>query len=267
MEKDGDIAASLNKMNLAQDDFDIIKKPRTNLTNNVLRRAIPKMNIQDKISSISMNKLNVLSAMRLGPTAGSSVSINVKTIKTVSNLPKIHSLDSRMMNDILPSKKDGSQRETGKKLEAPQKGLPGIEEGKMGDEDLDDQEEEVFNKQKPKGNDSDSDDDNKSNSGSDSDSGDSSINMDGDEDDEQKLYAQILSEKDKAASLKDAKDKGQHLDDLVDKEMIELLQVCKRLHCPKIEAIASKMVNFGPTTKSKVLILDMDETMLQAKFI
>ena len=264
MEKDGDIAASLNKMNLAQDDFDIIKKPRTNFTNNVLRRAIPKMNIQDKISSISMNKLNVLSAMRLGPTAGSSVSINVKTIKTVSNLPKIHSLDSRMMNDILPSKKDSSQRETGKKLEAPQKGLPGIEEGKMGDEDLDDvseKSEEVFNKQKPKGNDSDSDDV-KSNSGSDSDSGDSSINMDGDEDDEQKLYAQILSEKDKAASLKESKDKGEHLDDLVDKEMIELLQVCKRLHCPKIEAIASKMVNFGATTKSKVLILDMDETML-----
>jgi len=63
------------------------------------------MNIQDKISSISMNKLNVLSAMRLGPTAGSSVSFNDKKIKTVSNLPKIHSLDSRMMNDIVPSKK------------------------------------------------------------------------------------------------------------------------------------------------------------------
>ena len=88
-----------------------------------------------------MNKLNVLSAMRLGPTSGSSVSINVKTIKTVSNLPKIHSLDSRMLNDILPSKKDGSQRETGKKLEAPTKGLPGIEEGKLGDEELDDVDE------------------------------------------------------------------------------------------------------------------------------
>jgi hypothetical protein len=92
----------MNKMSVsgAQDDFDIIRKPRTNFTNNVLRRAIPKMNIQDKISSISMNKLNVLSAMRLGPA--SSVSFNDKKIKTVSNLPKIHSLDSRMINDILP---------------------------------------------------------------------------------------------------------------------------------------------------------------------
>ena len=47
MEKEGDLVASLNKMSVsgAQDDFDVIKKPRTNFTNNVLRRAIPKMNI------------------------------------------------------------------------------------------------------------------------------------------------------------------------------------------------------------------------------
>ena len=47
-------------------DVDLVKKPRTNFSSNVLRRAIPNMNIQDKIGSISMNKLNVLSAMRLG---------------------------------------------------------------------------------------------------------------------------------------------------------------------------------------------------------
>lgn len=45
--------------------------------------------------------------------------------------------------------------------------------------------------------------------------------------------------------MKDAKDKGQHLDDLVDKEMIDLLSVCNRLHMPKIESIESKFVNFG----------------------
>lgn len=228
------------------------------------------MNIQDKISSISMNKLNVLSAMRLGPTSGSSMSFKDNQIKTVGNLPKIHSLDSRMLNDILPAKKVKEvERSTGQKLQAPVQGLAGIEEGKMGDEDLDDGSEksdEVFNKQKPRdGDDSsgkiDDSDDN-------SDSGESSIDMDGDEDDEQKLYAQILSEQNKAATLKDAKQKGEHLDDLVDKEMIELLNVCKRLHCPKIESLVSKMVCFGPNpTKSKVLILDMDETMLQAKFI
>ena len=149
------------------------------------------MNIQDKISSISMNKLNVLSAMRLGPTAGSSVSFNDKKIKTVSNLPKIHSLDSRMMNDILPSKKqDINQRETGKKLEPSKKGLPGIEEGKMGDEDIEDcsdKSDEVFNKQKPLTGNSDSEGVN-SDDDSDTNSDDSSINLDGDEDDENKLY-------------------------------------------------------------------------------
>ena len=77
-----------------------------------------------------------------------------------------------------------------------------------------------------------------------------------------------MSEKDKDTNLREAKDKGQHLDDLVDKEMIELLQVCSRLHKPNVEAIKSKMIEFGPNpTKSKVLILDMDETMLQARFI
>lgn len=67
--------------------------------------------------------------------------------------------------------------------------------------------------------------------------------MDGD--DEEKMYAMILSEQSKANSLKDAKEKGQHMDDLVDKEMIELLNVCKRLHKPKEENIAEKYVYFG----------------------
>jgi hypothetical protein len=145
-----------------------------------------------------MNKLNVLSAMRLGPTTGGSVSFNDVKIKTVGNLPKIHSLDSRMLNDILPAKKKVAkevERSTGK-IAKPTQGLAGIEEGKMGDEDLDDvseKSEEVFNKQKPKGADED-DSSGKVDSDDNSDSGESSIDMDGDEDDEQKLYAQILSE-------------------------------------------------------------------------
>jgi len=46
--------------------------------------------------------------------------------------------------------------------------------------------------------------------------------------------------------MKDAKDKGTHLDDLIDREMIDLLNICKRLHCPKIEQLSDKFVNFGP---------------------
>jgi hypothetical protein len=68
--------------------------------------------------------------------------------------------------------------------------------------------------------------------------------------------------------IREAKKKGEHLDDLVDEEMISLLNVCKRLHQPKLESLASKFVHFGekPPNK-KLLILDMDETMLQAKFL
>ena len=197
----------------ANDDFDIIKKPRTNFTNNVLRRAIPNINIQDKIGSISMNKLNVLSAMRLGPTGGSQVSLNdSKKVKTVSNLPKVQSLDSRMMNDILPRKNkrasntgiSDNNSANSKPFIPPTNGLDGIVEGKDGEEDLDDEDSEdsVFNK-----------DD--AGSDSDEDSGESSIDMDGEED-EEKLYAKIISEQDKAANLKESKKKGEHLNDLVD---------------------------------------------------
>lgn len=66
-----------------------------------------------------------------------------------------------------------------------------------------------------------SDDDKRLSSGgasSDSDSSGSSLGLDGD--DEEKLYQQILSEQGKAQEMKDAKKKGEHLDDLVDAEMI-----------------------------------------------
>lgn len=62
--------------------------------------------------------------------------------------------------------------------------------------------------------DEESKDDDGSNSDSDDDD-ESSIDMDG-ENDEEKLYAQIVSEQDGAQILKEAKKKGEHLDDLVD---------------------------------------------------
>jgi len=50
--------------------------------------------------------------------------------------------------------------------------------------------------------------------------------------------------------------------------MIDLLRMCKRLKTPKLESLADKMVTFGDSSdKKKTLILDMDETMLHAKFI
>lgn len=68
--------------------------------------------------------------------------------------------------------------------------------------------------------------------------------------------------------MKDAKQKGEHLNDLVDEEMIELLNVCKRLHMPRSEALKDKFYNMGKRDgNKKVLILDMDETMLHARFL
>jgi hypothetical protein len=97
-----------------EEEYDIIKKPRTNFTNNALRRAIPNLNVQDKLGSISMNKLNVLSAMRLG--TGSQSTYIDKKIRSVSSLPKMQSLDSSMMKVILPNdenKKDAKKMLSG----------------------------------------------------------------------------------------------------------------------------------------------------------
>lgn len=55
---------------------------------------------------------------------------------------------------------------------------------------------------------------------------------------------------------------------MVDQETISLLKMCNSLHKPKPEALKGKLVNFGPNEgKLKTLVLDMDETMLHAKFI
>ena len=68
--------------------------------------------------------------------------------------------------------------------------------------------------------------------------------------------------------MKEAKKKGEHLDDLVDHEMVELLTVCNRLIPPIKEALRDKMYEMGPREENKkVLILDMDETMLHARFL
>ena len=48
--------------------------------------------------------------------------------------------------------------------------------------------------------------------------------------------------------------------------MINLLRVCAMLNRPAAEEIEQRKVYLGPKTKTKLLILDMDETMLHSKF-
>jgi predicted HAD superfamily phosphohydrolase YqeG len=49
--------------------------------------------------------------------------------------------------------------------------------------------------------------------------------------------------------------------------MINLLKACAHLKPPELEAIEKKKVNLGQENrKLKTLILDMDETLIHAKF-
>lgn len=48
--------------------------------------------------------------------------------------------------------------------------------------------------------------------------------------------------------------------------MINLLRVCSMLQRPLAEQIEERKVHLGPQEKSKLLILDMDETLLHSKF-
>ena len=61
-------------------------------------------------------------------------------------------------------------------------------------------------------------------------------------------------------------EKDNDVEELVDNNMISLLRVCAMLTKPTPEEIASRTVHLGPTSRTKLLILDMDETLLHSKF-
>lgn len=87
----------------------------------------------------------------------------------------------------------------------------------------------------------------------------SSSSVDGDN--ESNLESQINS-----CQLQDDKNKN-GVDELIDKEMIDLLKICSTFKCPSLDELADKYVTFGPKVKGKVLVLDMDETLIHAKFL
>lgn len=57
------------------------------------------------------------------------------------------------------------------------------------------------------------------------------------------------------------------MEDLIDKEMVDLLRVCAQFKQPSLDEIQDKIVSFGPPSRGKVLVLDMDETLIHAKFL
>lgn len=49
--------------------------------------------------------------------------------------------------------------------------------------------------------------------------------------------------------------------------MINLLNLCASFKYPSEDEIEAKAVYFGPQTMNKVLVLDMDETLIHSKFL
>lgn len=54
--------------------------------------------------------------------------------------------------------------------------------------------------------------------------------------------------------------------ELVDENMRRLLQACMKLHRPTEEELAGKYIKLGEKNSQKLLILDMDETLIHAQF-
>ena len=60
---------------------------------------------------------------------------------------------------------------------------------------------------------------------------------------------------------------GTQVEDLIDKEMIDLMKICSQFRCPPMDELQDKMVTFGPPSRLKLLVLDMDETLIHARFL
>lgn len=84
-----------------------------------------------------------------------------------------------------------------------------------------------------------------------------------DEDEEEKLYQQLLKQQ---FEKKDKLVEKDSVINLVDNELIELLKAFSLFKVPNMGELKQKMVRFGPMVRQKLLILDMDETMLHTKF-
>ena len=82
--------------------LDVITKPRTMFTSNALQRVTKHVDLASKIQTISWNKVNVVSRLNLSTSQGLFFD---KKIRTVDRLPKVMSLDSRMIDRELPTKK------------------------------------------------------------------------------------------------------------------------------------------------------------------
>ena len=209
-------------------NVEVIKKPRTNYSNTVLRRAVPNVNLQLRKESITMVKLKVLTTLKL-PKEDQLA----RRVRTVDDIPKIISFVSHQKDS-----KD-SHPNRNRLLD----GVDSIREDVEEDSRKESRVEERLDSLKD----------------ANMESSDEGSSIDAGEDEEQ-IYQQIIAHQ-AQPKLKAT------VDDLVDKETIDVLKIIAQFKYPSLQELESKFVNFGPPTKNKVLVMDMDETLIHAKFL
>ena len=77
---------------LSKTDIDLINKPRTKFSANALSRVTKHVDLANKIKTISLNNVNVVSRLNLSQSQGV---IFDKKVRTVSKLPKIMTMDGQ----------------------------------------------------------------------------------------------------------------------------------------------------------------------------
>ena len=222
-------------MESLQPELDVITKPRTNYSSQILRRAVPNINIQSKRESITMAKLKVLSYLKFN--MGDSAPRKVKTVQQIPKILTIISNDHEMRHmDSHDNKMEG-----------------GLRQGYL--QRIEEREDDVSQGGGYAG------PSKIISSSSDFGSSDDSSIDGGMDEDEQKMYEQII------ATQNNRHKEANIVDDLIDKDMIELLKVCGKFQCPSLVDLKDKMVSFGQVTRNKVLVLDMDETLIHSRYL
>ena len=223
--------------------MEVVIKPRTNFTSSALRRAVPQTDIKKKRESLTMSMINIYQS-------GSQRLFKSGKVETQSN--------RQLQSCNLVAKQISFASPRGMEIQkAVRKSSQQLKKQPAQIDDVVDEQSDDDSSAK-------SDATSESNSSSDE-SIDAAIN--GEDDTEQALYERILAEQEGREIGEERKSSNDlQLEDLVDKNMINLLIFCTMLTKPPAADIEARKVTLGPQVCSKLLILDMDETLLHSRF-
>ena len=232
---------------LVDDECSIVEqvlKPRNHFSNSVLRKVVPQTDIRKKKESLSMSMINMGGSGRSGSRLFMSSSF---VAKDGENRLQSHNLIAKQISFSSPLSKDIVKAVQVNSKDVSKNQQP------IDEENSDDTSEK-------------SDPSSSENSDSDS-SIEAALN--GEEETEEAIYNKILAaqeSRDAGMEGEESKEKENQVEQLVDRNMINLLRVCAMLPKPSPAEIEQRKVVLGPPTHKKLLILDMDETLLHSKF-